>query len=56
MPDSQRTAATPEPYPHKFHVTKSIPDFIKEYGAEGKIQNGSKLVVLAGPILIRILT
>lgn len=46
IPDSQRTAATPEPYPHKFYVTKSIPKFIEEYGAEGKIQNGSKYVSL----------
>lgn len=44
IPDSQRTAATPEPYPHKFYVTKSLPKFVEEYGAEGKIQNGSKYV------------
>jgi lysyl-tRNA synthetase class II len=31
MPASQRTAATPEPYPHKFHVSISIPAYIKKY-------------------------
>jgi len=34
IPDSQRTASTPDPYPHKFHVTQSIPSFIEDYGAQ----------------------
>ena len=42
IPDDQRTAATPDPYPHKFHVTMSVPAFIKKYGAEGKIANGAR--------------
>ncbi|KAF9066440.1 lysyl-tRNA synthetase [Rhodocollybia butyracea] len=33
----------PNPYPHKFHVTKSISSYIKEYGVEGKIPAGTKL-------------
>ncbi|KAF5376853.1 hypothetical protein D9757_008879 [Collybiopsis confluens] len=33
----------PNPYPHKFHVTKSISSYITEYGPEGKITPGSKL-------------
>lgn len=33
----------PNPYPHKFHVTKGIPTYIDEYGIEGKIQAGTKL-------------
>lgn len=43
IPDDQRTAATPDPYPHKFHVTMSVPAFIKKYGAEGKIANGARV-------------
>jgi hypothetical protein len=31
LPPSQRTAATPDPYPHKFHVSISIPAYIKKY-------------------------
>ncbi|THV00863.1 lysine-tRNA ligase [Dendrothele bispora CBS 962.96] len=33
----------PNPYPHKFHVTKSITSYITEYGKEGKIPAGTKL-------------
>ena len=33
----------PNPYPHKYHATKSIPSYIREYGPEGKIQKGEKL-------------
>ncbi|KAF9237438.1 hypothetical protein BU15DRAFT_48649 [Melanogaster broomeanus] len=44
----------PNPYPHKFEVTKSIVDFIREYGKEGLIAPGQKLegvtVSLAGRI------
>ena len=34
---------SPNPYPHKFHVTTSITHYIEKYGAEGKIQPGQKL-------------
>lgn len=44
----------PNPYPHKFHVSKSITDFIREYGEERSIAPGQKLedvqVSLAGRI------
>ncbi|KAH7889016.1 lysyl-tRNA synthetase [Phlebopus sp. FC_14] len=43
----------PNPYPHKFEVTKSITSFIEEYDVEGKIAKGQKLDVtvhLAGRI------
>ncbi|KAJ3787624.1 lysine-tRNA ligase [Lentinula aff. detonsa] len=33
----------PNPYPHKFHVSKSISSYIKTYGPEGKIAAGTKL-------------
>ncbi|KAF8189945.1 lysine-tRNA ligase [Mycena galopus ATCC 62051] len=33
----------PNPYPHKFHVTRSITSYIETYGAEGKIADGAKL-------------
>ncbi|KIJ05591.1 hypothetical protein PAXINDRAFT_21167, partial [Paxillus involutus ATCC 200175] len=42
------------PYPHKFEVTKSVADFIREYGKEGLIAPGQKLegvvVRLAGRV------
>nr|GAT60977.1 lysyl-tRNA synthetase [Mycena chlorophos] len=34
---------SPNPYPHKFHVTRSLTSYITEYGAEGKIPPGTKL-------------
>ncbi|KAI9571604.1 hypothetical protein HD554DRAFT_2016300 [Boletus coccyginus] len=44
----------PNPYPHKFDVTRSITDFIREYGKDGLIAPGQKLegtwVSLAGRI------
>lgn len=44
----------PNPYPHKFDVTSSIPNYIERYGPEGVIQPGSKqegaLEALAGRI------
>ncbi|KAG6375616.1 hypothetical protein JVT61DRAFT_3183 [Boletus reticuloceps] len=44
----------PNPYPHKFNVTKSVTDFIREYGEDGWIAPGQKLegvqVSLAGRI------
>ncbi|KAL1746525.1 hypothetical protein HDZ31DRAFT_33891 [Schizophyllum fasciatum] len=33
----------PNPYPHKFHVSRSMTSYIAEYGSEGLIQNGDKL-------------
>ncbi|KAJ7039874.1 hypothetical protein C8F04DRAFT_1032969 [Mycena alexandri] len=33
----------PNPYPHKFNVTRSITSYIDTYGAEGKIPAGTKL-------------
>ncbi|KAL4073763.1 hypothetical protein J3A83DRAFT_4231178 [Scleroderma citrinum] len=44
---------SPNPYPHKFEVTKSIVSFIEKYGEEGLIEPGQKLddiVALAGRI------
>ena len=45
---------SPNPYPHKCHVTTSITEYIKQYGPEGKINPGQKLdgevVQLAGRI------
>ncbi|ORY26693.1 hypothetical protein BCR39DRAFT_540460 [Naematelia encephala] len=46
----------PNPYPHKFHVTSSIPRYIKEWGVEGKIENGVtikdvKPISLAGRVV-----
>jgi lysyl-tRNA synthetase class 2 len=32
----------PNPYPHKFHVTRSITAYINEYGKEGKIPAGTR--------------
>ncbi|KAG6902944.1 Lysine--tRNA ligase [Termitomyces sp. Mi166 len=34
---------SPNPYPHKFHVTRSIQSYIATYGPEGKIPPGTKL-------------
>lgn len=33
----------PNPYPHKFHVSKSMTDYIETYGPEGKVAPGTKL-------------
>ncbi|KDR68666.1 hypothetical protein GALMADRAFT_78144 [Galerina marginata CBS 339.88] len=33
----------PPPYPHKFHVSRSITSYIATYGPEGKIPAGNKL-------------
>ncbi|KAM0789592.1 lysyl-tRNA synthetase [Microbotryomycetes sp. NB124-2] len=52
IPDSERTLTTPSPYPHKFHVTQSVPAFVEKYSKE--IQNpgdkSSDVVSLAGRI------
>jgi len=33
----------PNPYPHKFEVSMSIPHYIEKYGKEGVIKSGTKL-------------
>ena len=38
-----RETKNPEPYPHKFHVTRSITSYVDVYGPEGKIPKGTKL-------------
>ena len=38
-----RKTLDPNPYPHKFNVTTSLVNYIKEYGPEGKIPSGEKL-------------
>jgi lysyl-tRNA synthetase class 2 len=49
-----RETMDPNPYPHKFHVTTSLPHYIDEYGVEGKVKAGDKLegpeISLAGRI------
>ncbi|GJN91394.1 hypothetical protein Rhopal_004415-T1 [Rhodotorula paludigena] len=52
IPDAERTLTTPNPYPHKFHVTISLPSFVEKYGAECK-EAGSRsddVVSVAGRI------
>ncbi|KAG6853855.1 hypothetical protein C0991_000616 [Blastosporella zonata] len=34
---------SPNPYPHKFHVSRSLQSYVTTYGAEGKILPGAKL-------------
>ncbi|KAI5119852.1 hypothetical protein M0805_000686 [Coniferiporia weirii] len=38
-----RETQNPNPYPHKFHVSISLSDYIEKYGPEGKIPAGTKL-------------
>lgn len=33
----------PNPYPHKFHVSISVPNYIEKYGAASKIPDGTRL-------------
>ncbi|KAH8916120.1 class II aaRS and biotin synthetase, partial [Atractiella rhizophila] len=54
IPQDQRTLVTPDPYPHKFHVTHSISDFIKLYNDRvpnktDKLEN--EIVSLAGRVM-----
>jgi lysyl-tRNA synthetase class 2 len=37
-----RQTLQPNPYPHKFHVTQSITNYIDTYGGEGTIAAGEK--------------
>ena len=34
---------SPNPYPHKFHVSSSLKSFVEKYGVDGKISPGTKL-------------
>ncbi|KAG8946896.1 lysyl-tRNA synthetase [Tulasnella sp. 424] len=49
-----RQTRDPDPYPHKFNITKSLTHYVEEYGPEGIIKPGEKLkdvtVSLAGRI------
>ncbi|KAL5507451.1 KRS1 [Sanghuangporus vaninii] len=38
-----RETQNPNPYPHKFHVSISLSDYIDKYGLDGKIPVGTKL-------------
>ncbi|KAJ7291449.1 lysine-tRNA ligase [Mycena rebaudengoi] len=38
-----KATQSPNPYPHKFHVTRSITSYIDTYGLEGKIPAGTRL-------------
>ncbi|KAF8508568.1 hypothetical protein JB92DRAFT_3192018, partial [Gautieria morchelliformis] len=38
-----RQTLQPNSYPHKFHVSSSIPLYIEKYGMPGKIENGKQL-------------
>ncbi|WWC71919.1 lysine-tRNA ligase [Kwoniella pini CBS 10737] len=50
-----RKSQSPNPYPHKFHVSQSVPSFVREWGVEGKIEKGAhvddaKPISLAGRV------
>ncbi|KAL1409954.1 lysyl-tRNA synthetase [Vanrija albida] len=50
-----RETKNPDPYPHKFHVSSGVPNFVREWGAEGKIAKEETLkdvapVTLAGRV------
>ncbi|GAA6005984.1 hypothetical protein JCM10207_007297 [Rhodosporidiobolus poonsookiae] len=52
IPSAERTLTTPNPYPHKFHVTVSLPNFVAKYDSVCK-DAGSKsedVVSVAGRI------
>ncbi|KAI9456560.1 hypothetical protein BJY52DRAFT_1187849 [Lactarius psammicola] len=38
-----RETQSPNPYPHKFEVSRSLTSYITEYGAEGVIKSGEKV-------------
>ncbi|KAH9040089.1 hypothetical protein EDB85DRAFT_2072267 [Lactarius pseudohatsudake] len=38
-----RETQSPNPYPHKFEVSRSLTSYIDKYGAEGVIKNGEKV-------------
>ena len=33
----------PNPYPHKFHVSRSLKSYVDNYGPEGKIPAGTRI-------------
>ncbi|KAH6906548.1 lysine-tRNA ligase [Coprinopsis sp. MPI-PUGE-AT-0042] len=37
-----KESQSPNPYPHKFHVTRSLTSYIEKYGPEGVIKAGEK--------------
>ena len=38
-----KQSQSPNPFPHKFHVSRSLTSYIATYGPEGKIPPGTKL-------------
>ncbi|EPS97172.1 hypothetical protein FOMPIDRAFT_1025114 [Fomitopsis schrenkii] len=38
-----RETQSPNPYPHKFEVSISIPRYVEKYGSEGKVKPGERL-------------
>lgn len=51
-----RETKNPDPYPHKFNVTQGIPQYVREWGVEGKVADGQtteveKEISLAGRVL-----
>jgi lysyl-tRNA synthetase class 2 len=38
-----RASQNPDPYPHKFNVSQSVPSFIEEWSVEGKVNKGDRL-------------
>ena len=49
-----RKSKNPDPYPHKFQTTMSIPDFIEKYRylARGETLQGTE-VALAGRVMVK---
>ena len=49
-----RTTKKPDPYPHKFHTTMPIPDFVEKYK---HLERGEKMedvqVSLAGRVMVK---
>lgn len=51
-----RETKQPDPYPHKFHVSAGIPQFVREWGVEGKVPEGQTVeveqpITLAGRVV-----
>ncbi|RDB16646.1 Lysine--tRNA ligase, cytoplasmic [Hypsizygus marmoreus] len=49
-----KATQSPNPYPHKFNVSRSLSSYIETYGAEGKIPAGTKLEVATESLAGRI--
>lgn len=49
-----RKSKNPDPYPHKFQTTMSIPDFVEKYQhlARGELLQGTE-VALAGRVMVK---